>query len=82
MKSPKAPKPTAQENAMIMRQGMQLDEEMAKNEKRLKAIARGGLGSKSMLGSKADAAAKEVSSSATKKSMIAPNVMSGFGGYR
>ena len=50
MKSAKAPKPTAAETAMITRQGMQLDEEMAKNEKRLKAVARGALGSKSLLG--------------------------------
>ena len=49
MKSAKAPKPTAADQAMIARQGAQLDEEMAKNEKRLKAVARGGLGSKSLL---------------------------------
>ena len=50
MKSAKAPKPTAADQAMIARQSAQLDEEMAKNEKRLKAVARGGLGAKSMLG--------------------------------
>jgi hypothetical protein len=33
MKSAKAPKPSAADQAMITRQGMQLDEEMAKNEK-------------------------------------------------
>lgn len=60
MKGPKAPKPSAAEQAMITRQGMQLDEEMAKNEKRLKAVARGSLGSKSLLGTAQDAAKKEV----------------------
>lgn len=60
MKSPKAPKPTAADQAMIVRQGMQLDKEMAKNEKRLKAVARGSLGSKSLLGTAQDAAKKEV----------------------
>jgi hypothetical protein len=60
MKGPKAPKPSAAEQAMITRQGIQLDEEMAKNEKRLKAVARGSLGSKSLLGTAQDAAKKEV----------------------
>tara|TARA_R110000803_G_scaffold47420_2_gene98915 strand:- start:1106 stop:1369 length:264 start_codon:yes stop_codon:yes gene_type:complete len=60
MKSAKAPKPTAADQAMIARQGAQLDEEMAKNEKRLKAVARGGLGSKSLLGTSKQAAAKQV----------------------
>lgn len=57
---PKAPKATAAETAIIRRQGMELDETMATNEKRLKAIARGKLGSKSLLGTAADAARKEV----------------------
>lgn len=57
---PKAPKATAQETAMIIRQGMELDDQIAINEKRLKALARGKLGSKSLLGSAADAARKEV----------------------
>lgn len=57
---PKAPKATAQETAMIARQGIELDDQIAVNEKRLKAIARGKLGSKSLLGTAADAAKKEV----------------------
>jgi phosphoglycerate dehydrogenase-like enzyme len=61
---PKAPKPTAADEAMIVRQGLQLDEEIAKNEKRLKAVTRGGLGVKSLLGTKAESKAKEVSSGA------------------
>lgn len=70
MKSPKAPKPTAQETAMIARQSMQLDEEMAKNEKRLKAVARGGLGSKSLLGTAKQAAAKQVKGSDATSSNV------------
>lgn len=57
---PKAPKASAAETAIIRRQGMELDETMADNEKRLKAITRGKLGSKSLLGTAADAARKEV----------------------
>ena len=57
---PKAPKATAAENAIILRQGMELDKTMAANEKRLKAITRGKLGSKSLLGTAADAARKEI----------------------
>jgi hypothetical protein len=49
MKRPKIPEPTAQELAVVERQSRQLDEEMEENEKRLKAIARGKLGSKSLL---------------------------------
>lgn len=57
---PKAPKPSAADTAMIMRQSMELDKTIATNEKRLKAISRGKLGSKSLLGTAADAARKEV----------------------
>ena len=57
---PKAPKASAAETAIIRRQGMELDETMAANEKRLKAITRGKLGSKSLLGTAADATRKEV----------------------
>ena len=49
MKRPKAPEPTAQELAVVERQSRMLDEEMEENEKRLKALARGKLGSKSLL---------------------------------
>lgn len=49
MKRPKTPEPTAQELAVVERQSRQLDEEMEESEKRLKAIARGKLGSKSLL---------------------------------
>lgn len=58
--SPKAPKASAEEKAIIIRQSAELDKTMAENEKRLKAITRGKLGSKSLLGTAADAAKKEV----------------------
>jgi len=58
MKRPKAPKPTAQELAVVERQSRMLDEEMEEGEKRLKALARGKLGSKSLL---AQGAAKSTS---------------------
>ena len=49
MKAPKAPKPSAEETAMVERQRRELDEEMEEQEKRLKAVARGTLGTKSLL---------------------------------
>ena len=49
LKRPKAPEPTAQELAVVERQSRMLDEEMEESEKRLKALARGKLGSKSLL---------------------------------
>ena len=49
MKRPKIPEPTAQELAVVERQSRQLDEEMEESEKRLKAIARGKLGTRSLL---------------------------------
>jgi len=49
MKSPKAPKPTAEEVSMAARQSRALDEETEDMEKRLKAVTRGTLGSKSLL---------------------------------
>jgi phosphoglycerate dehydrogenase-like enzyme len=86
MKSPKAPKPTAADVAMIARQGRQLDEEMAKNEKRLKAVARGGLGTKSLLGTAKQAAAKQVqtadSASPKQSGLPSKSLMSAFRGYR
>jgi hypothetical protein len=49
MKAPKAPKPTAQETAMVERQRRELDEVMEEEERRTKAIVRGTLGTKSLL---------------------------------
>lgn len=50
MKKPKAPKPTAQERAVEMRQQRALDEEIAEQEQRFRALARGKLGTASLLG--------------------------------
>ena len=50
MKKPKAPKPTAQEKAVEMRQQRALDEEIAEQEQRFRALARGKLGAASLLG--------------------------------
>jgi len=49
LKRPKAPEPTAQELAVVERQSRRLDEEIEEQEKRLKAIARGKLGTASLL---------------------------------
>ena len=46
---PKKPKKTAQEKAMVKRQTLLLDKEIAEQEKRLKSMARGKLGAKSLL---------------------------------
>ena len=50
MKSPKAPKPTAQQIAVERRQAAALDEEIREQEERFRAMARGKLGTKSLLG--------------------------------
>ena len=50
MKSPKAPKPTAQQIAVERRQAQALDEEIREQEERFRAMARGKLGTKSLLG--------------------------------
>ena len=50
MKAPKAPKPTAQQLAVERRQAAALDEEIREQEERFRAMARGQLGVKSLLG--------------------------------
>ena len=50
MKAPKAPKPTAQQIAVERRQAAALDEEIREQEERFAAMARGKLGTKSLLG--------------------------------
>ena len=49
LKRPKAPEHTTQELAVVERQSRRLDEEIEEQEKRLKAIARGRLGTASLL---------------------------------
>jgi len=50
MKSPKAPKPTAQQIAVERRQAIALDKEIEEQEERFRAAARGKLGTRSLLG--------------------------------
>lgn len=49
MKSPKAPKKTAEQVSVERRQQFMLDEEIEETEGRLKAVARGKLGKASLL---------------------------------
>jgi hypothetical protein len=65
LKRPKAPEPTAQELAGVARQSRMIDEETEEMEKRLKAAARGKLGSKSLL---AKAKSSTSGSSPTRRS--------------
>ena len=77
MKRPKAPEPTAQELAVVERQSRQLDEEMEESEKRLKALARGKLGSKSLL---AKSAAKSTSGTKGARGAGAMRAGAGYSG--
>jgi len=78
MKSPKAPKPSAQQLAVERRQQAALDEEIAEQEARIAAIARGKLGAKSLLGgaprTRAEAASGRGNASGGR-------TMLGMGGY-
>tara|TARA_B100001094_G_scaffold59835_1_gene55259 strand:+ start:1427 stop:1705 length:279 start_codon:yes stop_codon:yes gene_type:complete len=49
LKRPKMPEPTAEELAVTARQKVALNKEIEDEEKRLKALSRGGLGTRSML---------------------------------
>jgi hypothetical protein len=75
MKAPKAPKPTAQELAGVARQSRMIDDETEEMEKRLKAQARGKLGSKSLL-----AKGGKKASGASGKSMMGSNYGGASGG--
>ena len=79
MKAPKAPKPTAQQLAVERRQAAALDEEIREQEERFKAMARGKLGTKSLLGgvprSRAEAAGGRASAAPAR-------TMLGTGGGR
>jgi hypothetical protein len=74
LKRPKAPEPTAQELAGVERQSRMLDDETEEMEKRLKAAARGKLGSKSLL-----AKAPKKASGLGRASMIGGGSGSGAG---
>ena len=75
LKRPKAPEPTAQELAGVERQSRMLDDETEEMEKRLKAAARGKLGSKSLL-----AKAPKKASGLGRASIIGGGSGSGAGG--
>jgi hypothetical protein len=77
MKRPKAPEPTAQELAVVERRSRMLDEEMEESEKRLKAIARGKLGSKSLL---AKSASKSTSGTKGAKGAAGSRTGSAYSG--
>lgn len=67
MKTPKAPKPTAQEIAVERRQTAMLDEEISEQESRFKAMARGKLGQKSLLGGAAGSRSQAASKGGASK---------------
>ena len=81
MKSPKAPKPTAQQIAVERRQAAALDEEIREQEERFRAMARGKLGTKSLLGgvprTRAEAAGTGAGRAAPARTMLG---MGGMGG--
>ncbi len=66
--APKPPPPSAEEKAMTRRQRIRLDEEIAENERRLKAMAQKKLGKQSLL-------AKAVMPSARQQG---PDITPGF----
>ena len=74
MKAPKAPKPTAQQIAVERRQAKALDEEIAEQEGRFRAMARGQLGVRSLLGgvprSRAEAAGGAGRAAAPARTML------------
>lgn len=76
MKAPKAPKPTAQQIAVERRQQAALDEEIAEQEARLSAVARGKLGAKSLLGG----VPRTPRAAATGRSAAPARTMLGMGG--
>ncbi len=81
MKAPKAPKPTAQQIAVERRQAAALDEEIREQEERFRAMARGKLGTKSLLGgvprTRAEAAGTGAGRAAPARTMLG---MGGMGG--
>ena len=78
MKKPKAPKPTAQQIAVERRQARALDEEIREQEERFAAIARGKLGTKSLLGG-VPRTRQEAAMGTAKKAAAPARTMLGFG---
>jgi hypothetical protein len=81
MKAPKAPKPTAQQIAVERRQAAALDEEIREQEERFRAMARGKLGTKSLLGgvprTRAEAATSGAGRAAPARTMLGMGGMAG-----
>ena len=86
MKSPKAPKPTAQQLAVERRQSAALDEEIAEQEARFAAMARGKLGAKSLLAgvprTRSEAAGTGAGRAAPARTMLGMGGMGGAGPRR
>jgi len=80
LKKPKAPKPSAQELAVDIRQRKMLDEEIAEQESRFKALARGKLGSVSLLGGAPRSRAEAASGSRSARGSAAGAGRSMLGG--
>lgn len=76
MKSPKAPKKTAEEVAVERRQTMLLDKEIEEEETRFKQLAGGKLGKKSLL---AGAGGKTRGAVAGKAGAASPTTYTGAG---
>ncbi len=81
MKSPKAPKPTAQQIAVERRQAAALDEEIREQEERFRAMARDKLGTKSLLAgvprSRTEAAGTGAGRAAPARTMLGMGGISG-----
>ena len=70
--APKPPPPSAEEKAMVKRQRIRLDQEIAENERRLKAMAQSKFGKKSLLRTVKQAAAAKI------KKDLGPDITPGF----
>ena len=79
-KKPKAPKPSAQELAVGQRQQRALDQEIGEQEQRFKALARGKLGSASLLGGAPRSRTEAASGSRASKGAAAGAGRSMLGG--
>ena len=82
MKTPKAPKPTAQQIAVERRQTAMLDEEISEQESRFKAMARGKLGQKSLLGGAAGSRSQAASKAGSASKGTGTGTGTGGGGFR
>lgn len=78
MKRPKAPKPTAQDLAVERRQQRALDKEIEEQEERARALARGQLGTRSLLGGVPRSAQERATGG--RAAAAAPRTMLGMGG--